>query len=67
MSLKILFIYKLNMGCSNSSRAEEPVRTLPAIPEQPRGVNLANFTMDPLAMSEFDEFAQEKYSVNIYS
>ena len=55
------------MGCSNSSRAEEPVRTLPIVEEGPRRVNLADFSMDPLAMTEFDDFAQDKFSVNIVS
>ena len=55
------------MGCSNSSRAEEPVRTLPLVEEGPRRVNLADFSMDPLAMYEFDDFAQDKFSVNIVS
>ena len=55
------------MGCSNSSRAEEPVRTLPVVEEGPRRVNLADFSMDPLAITEFDDFAQDKFSVNIVS
>jgi hypothetical protein len=63
----IIFIIIYNMGCSNSSRAEEPVRMVPVVEEGPRRVNLADFSMDPLAMSEYDDFAQDKFSVNIVS
>jgi hypothetical protein len=51
MSLKILFIYKLNMGCSNSS--SEKTAVINPVP------------LRPPATPEFDNYASNKYGFTL--
>ncbi len=50
------------MGCSNSSRAQNPVKLQPEGQSEHR-----EFILDPLAVFEFDDFACEKFSMGVIS